>query len=74
MIRTDLLLQALVRGHTEVVGGRVDGSLRAQAAIGRILGPCRCKPRVDRALRDSSDRLVLRVVDLVVAPLEHVVG
>ena len=68
-----LLLEALRGRHTEVICRRVDRALRTQTTIRRILRSGRCEARIDRALGDPTDRLVLRVIDLLdllVTPLE----
>ena len=41
-----LVLQQSVLWHAEVVGGRVDGPLRAEAAFCRVLWPCSREPGV----------------------------
>ena len=68
-----LLLETLRGSYPEVIRRRVDRALRTQTAIRRILRSGRREARIDRTLGDPTDRLVLRVIDLLdllVTPLE----
>ena len=64
------MLETVVGAHAEVILGGVDGSLGAETAVGGILW-ARCgEARVVCGVRDAANRLVLGVVDLMVASLE----
>jgi len=47
VVLVDLLLQALVSGHAEVICCRVDGSFGAQAAVGGVFWSCRSEAGVN---------------------------
>lgn len=66
-----LLLEAVVSADAEVPV-RVDRALGAEAAIGRVLWASRRETRIVRGVRHRTDRLVLGMVDLMVAPLKDV--
>ncbi len=72
LLFAQFLLQTVGRTYPKVMVCRgVDRALGAQTAICWIFW-ARCREaRVIRGVADPADGLVLRVIDLMVAPLEH---
>ena len=70
LLVADLLLEAVVASDAKMICCWVDRTFGTETTIGGVLRPRSGEARVYRRLRDTTDRFVLGVVDLMMTALE----